>query len=101
MSQTETATRTYRATFIIDTREQSDDVEALTARLQEALSAVGCQVTDTENLGQIEFSRVTDRHRPSGIYLKFILEAAPEAPAAIQEKFRLDRTVDRIMIQSL
>lgn len=101
MSQTETK-RKYRATFILDTRNFQEPVENLIANIKANLTDnVGCGITATKELGQREFARVTDRHFPSAQYVQFEVEAGAKAPAAMQERFRLDRTVNRIVIQSI
>ncbi len=76
-------------------------MEKLFARIRESLESVGCEITSFKDLGQQTFIRVTDRHHPADIYLEYEFGATPEAPDAIQEKFRLDRTVNRILVQSI
>ncbi len=100
MSQTATNKR-YRATFILDTRNYTESVETLVDSIKENISGLGASVTKVENLGAKEFARVTDRHMPTGVYVQYELEAAPEVPNQFQERFRLDKQVNRIIVQSL
>ncbi|WP_309386373.1 30S ribosomal protein S6 [Cerasicoccus frondis] len=100
MSQTAT-TKRYRANFILDTRNYTESVETLIESIKENITALGANVTSVKNNGSQDFIRVTDRRMPSGVYLVIELEAGPEAPAALQERFRLDKTVNRILVQSI
>lgn len=100
MSQTATIKR-YRANFILDTRNYSESIENLINSIKENIESLGAKVTKVENLGTKEFIRVTDRRMPSGVYAQFTMDASPEVPNQLQEKFRLDKTVDRILVQSL
>ncbi|MGE9295494.1 MAG: 30S ribosomal protein S6, partial [Puniceicoccales bacterium] len=99
MSQTAT-TKRYRATFILDTRNYTEAIETLIDSIKEQIASTGANVTDVDNLGTKEFIRVTDRKFPAGIYVQYTLEAESSVPAQIHERFRLDRTVNRIVVQS-
>ena len=48
---------------------------------------------------QKEFSRVVDRKFPSGLYVQFHFEGPVTAPTAFREKLRLDRTINRLLVQ--
>ncbi|MEO0793929.1 MAG: 30S ribosomal protein S6 [Verrucomicrobiota bacterium] len=100
MSQTAT-TKRYRANFILDTRNYTESVDTLIESIKENITAVGANVTEVKNLGTKEFIRVTDRNFPSGQYVQFIFESDPSVPNLFQERFRLDKTVNRIMTQEL
>lgn len=100
MSQTATNKR-YRATFILDTRNHTEAVDALVDSIKENINGLGASVTKAENLGTKEFARVTDRNMPSGIYVQYEFEAPTNVPGQFQERFRLDRTVDRVVIQEI
>ncbi len=99
MSQTATQ-RPYRATFILDLRNYQEPVETLIEKIKETVTTVEGTVDSVENLGQKDFIRVTDRNRPNGIYVQVDFSGPGSAPAALKEKFRLDKTIDRILIQA-
>ncbi|WP_309397618.1 30S ribosomal protein S6 [Cerasicoccus maritimus] len=99
MSQT--ATKRYRANFILDTRNYTESIETLIESISEAITSLGATVTKVDNKGSQDFIRVTDRRMPSGVYVNYEIEAGPEIPAQMQEKFRLDKTVNRILVQSI
>ncbi|MGF1448664.1 MAG: 30S ribosomal protein S6 [Opitutales bacterium] len=91
----------YRANFILDTRNHQDSVESLIARLSDVIAGLGGEVKKVDDLGQKDFLRVTNRHFPAGIYVQYTFEGPATAPSALQEKLRLDRTVNRVMVQRM
>ena len=99
MSQTITK-RNYRATFILDTRGYKDPVETIIEKIKTVIGESEGEVVREENLGQCEFVRVTDRKFPAGIYVEFDFNAPGTAPDLIKDKFKLDKTINRVLIQS-
>ena len=97
---TATIRREYLASLILDLRGSTDAPETVTDKLKEVLKTIDCKVTEVENLGQKEFSRVVDRKFPSGLYVQLRFEGPVTAPAQFREKLRLDRTVNRLLVQS-
>jgi small subunit ribosomal protein S6 len=94
------ANRTYTATFLLDTRGYTEPVDTLVARLRDAIIAVQGEVTKVENHGQRDFARPPTRSYPNGIYVTFTFTGPVSAPAALREKMRLDRNVNRVVVQS-
>jgi small subunit ribosomal protein S6 len=93
--------RSYRATLVLDLRGATESPDALIEKLKDTFKAVDAAVSEVRNLGQREFARVVDRRLPSGLYVQFDFKAPVTAPVAFREKLRLDRTVNRILIQSV
>lgn len=91
----------YKATFILDTRNYDQPVTTLIDKLKTVIESVSGVIKNVENLGQKEFARVTEKRFPAGVYVKFDFEALPTAPAAIKEKLKLDRNVNRVMVEAL
>ncbi|MFM8904884.1 MAG: 30S ribosomal protein S6 [Verrucomicrobiota bacterium] len=98
---TATLRRSYRASLILDLRGSAEAPEAAIERIKDVLKSAECKVTEVENLGQKEFSRVVDRKFPSGLYVQFHFDGPVGAPVAFREKLRLDRSVNRILVQSV
>ncbi len=99
MSQT-TSIRPYRAIFILDTRDLQESVESLFQKVKEAIVSLEGKFIDSENLGFRDFSRAADKKFPSGHYFQIDFDSVPSLPAAIKERFRLDRSVNRIFIEN-
>ena len=98
---TATIRRAYRVSLILDLRGSAEAPEAAIDRLKDVLKSIDCKVTEVENLGQREFSRAVDRKFLSGLSVQIHFEGPVTSPAAFAEKLRLDRTVDRILVQSV
>lgn len=96
---TVTNQRSYLATFIIDTRGVEAPVEELIEGVRETITATGCEVQEVRNLGDAAFVRKSRKGPANGIYVQYTFTGPPEAPTTVRDKFRLDRKVDRIMIQ--
>ncbi len=92
---------TYKATFILDTRKYTESVDSLIDKLKGVVEAVHGVVKDVKNHGTKDFLRAVDRKFPAGIYLELDFEGPATAPAALNEKLKLDRTVNRIFIESV
>ena len=93
--------RNYRATLVLDLRGVTESPDTMIEKLKETFKAVDAAVTEVKNLGQREFARTTDRRLPSGLYVQFTFKGPVSAPVAFREKLRLDRSVNRILIQSI
>lgn len=92
---------TYRATVILDLRGYSEPAETVIAKLTDTLKAVEATVSEVKNLGQKDFVRVTDRKNPTGVYVQIAFSAPATAPVAFRDKLRLDKTIKRILIQTV
>ena len=90
----------YKATFILDTRGYNEPVETLIEKLKGIIESAQCKIEKTENLGQRTFARTTDRSFPAGIYVEFSFEGPASANEQIKEKLRLDKTVNRVLVQA-
>ena len=101
MTTATTRRRHYTVSFILDLRGSAEAPDAAIDRLKEILKSIDCKVSEVENLGQREFSRAVDRKFLSGLYVQIKFEGPVTAPVAFAEKLRLDRTVDRILVQSV
>jgi ribosomal protein S6 len=95
-----TDTRAYKATFLLDTRGYTSPVDTLVAKLRDLIISVQGEITQVENSGQRDFARPPDKSYPAGIFVSFSFTAPKTAPATLREKVRLDRTVNRIIVQS-
>jgi len=90
----------YKATFILDTRGYNEPVETLIGKLKGIIESAQCKIEKVENLGQRTFARSTDRAFPAGIYVEFSYEGPTSANAQIKEKLRLDKAVNRVLVQA-
>lgn len=98
MSQTKQ--RDYKATIILDTRGYEEPVETLVEHVKTTLTDLGASVTSSEQLGRMEFIRVTDPDHTGDHYLQVTFSAEPDVPESIHERVRLDRTIKRVLIEA-
>ena len=92
---------TYRASVILDLRGYTEPTETAIAKLTDTVKAVSGTVSEVKNLGQKDFIRVTDRKNPNGTYVQIDFTGPSTAPVAFREKLRLEKTVKRILVQSV
>jgi ribosomal protein S6 len=92
--------RKYAASFIVDMRCCTESVDDVIKKLSAIVTDFGGQVLGMENIGQKNFERVADKKFRSGIYLRMALEGEPTIVEWIRSKLRLDKTINRILIEA-
>ncbi|MDR2779332.1 MAG: 30S ribosomal protein S6 [Puniceicoccales bacterium] len=92
--------RKYTASFILDMRGCPDTVDAVMKRLSGIITDLGGKIEAAENLGQKNFERVVNKNFPSGMYVQFLFEGVPSIAEGIRAKLRLDKTINRLLIES-
>jgi ribosomal protein S6 len=90
----------YRVTFILDTRGVAGTVDSFCEELATILKGFGCEISQMTNHGTRYFSRASQNSKQnSGVYVQYVLSAGPEVHAKVNEKFRLDNRVDRVIVE--
>jgi len=92
--------KTYKATFILDTRGLETPIEELIEMLKKTISDAEGEVGNVENLGRKDFIRITDKDHPGDIYLQIDFQGPPECPEAIHAGLKLDKSIKRIHIKT-
>jgi len=92
--------KNYTATFVIDGRQIKDTVDSAITSITEAIEASASSVNKLENLGNKEFARVKDKKFTAGIFVKMDISAPIDGPPKIKEHLRLNKAVNRILIQA-
>lgn len=98
MSET---SKNYRASFVLDMRGKTESVEEIIDQLKKELEAVNAEVTEVENIGAKDFARTPDRDFKSGIFVNIDFKSPASAPQALHERLRLNKTVDRVLVQAV
>ena len=93
--------KTYKATFILDTRGQERSVEHLIEDLTKEINALDGEVESVNNRGEKEFARVTDPKFVAGVYVEFVFSAPPLKPNALLDRVRLNTVVNRVLVQAV
>ena len=91
--------RLYTATLVLDTRGSDESADAMISKLSEIIVNLEGEVKKVENLGSRDLVRPQARNFSSAAYLKIDFESDREGPSKIKEQLRLDKTIDRIIIE--
>ena len=91
--------RNYTATLILDIRESEESADAMISKLSEIIVHLDGEVKKVENLGSREIARPKARNFSSAVYLKIDFESDRKVPSKIKEQLRLEKTIDRIIIE--
>lgn len=92
--------RTYQLTVILDTRGYEAPVESLEEKITTLLGELGGEVGKVENLGRMEFTRVTEQDHTGDTYLSVQASGPANMPDELQDRIRLDDQIKRIMVRS-
>ena len=98
---TEATTTKYKATVILDTRGREESLEQLIEEVKKEIASAGVEVLGELNIGRREFARQPDPAITAGNYVQFDLAGPPDTAARLQEHFRLNSVVYRIVVQRL
>ena len=98
-TETTSAGRAYRVTFILNMRETKRDAAAITTWLKGLLSELGAKVESVEDLGVRDFIRVTHKQNPNGHYLAMNFTATGDINQALQQKLKLEAEVKRAFVE--
>lgn len=92
-------TRNYSATIVIDPSGSEGSSNQMIPMLTELIGQAEGEVKKVEELGQYDFAYPTKKNFTKGTYLKFDITGTPETPYKIREKLRLEKKVDRVLIE--
>ena len=93
-------TRNYRATFVLDTRGVETPLEELAESYRTLIAGLtGGEVTLREDQENRLLARPARTGLDSAWILAFDFAGSPQVPAQLQEKVRLDRKVNRVMVE--
>jgi small subunit ribosomal protein S6 len=81
-------------------RGYSEPIDTVFDKLKGVVADFGGDIREFKNLGQQTFARATNRKYLSGEYVQITFEGDSGVPAAIREKLRLDKTINRVFIES-
>ena len=91
-------TRNYSATIVIDPSGSEGSSNEMIPKLSEVIVQSDGEVIKVEEL-KYEFAYPTQKNLTRGSYLQFEITGNPQTPAKIKEKLKLEKKVDRILIE--
>ena len=89
--------KTYEAVFILDSKKLEDNGETFAKSAGEQVEALGGKVHKAVSLGRKQFARPIGKHK-AGNYWDLIVDLAPESVIALEDRYRLNDTVLRLVI---
>ena len=91
----------YLVTAILDLRGREESAEQMAEVLKGEIEALNGEVGEIKQLGQQDFSRTPDRRFSSGHYVQIEFTAPALKPASLQERVRLNKAIDRVLVQKI
>jgi len=91
--------RNYLATIVYDARGADGSSDEMIPKLSEIIRQVDGEVTKVDNQGSRDFVYPQSKDVTSATYLQFEIESDPEMPIRLKEKLKLEKKVDRILIE--
>jgi len=83
---------------IFDTRNYENPVETLIEKISGHLNASGAEIEKVDNIGYLTFVTGPVKKHAGDIYVLFDYKGAPNTPAVLAEKVRLDKTVKGLQV---
>ena len=91
--------RNYLATIVYDARGADGSSDEMIPKLSEIIRQSDGEVTKVDNQGSKDFVYPQSKTLTSGIYLQFEIESDSELPVRLKEKLKLEKKVDRVLIE--
>jgi ribosomal protein S6 len=93
-------TRNYSATIVIDPSGSEGSSSEMIPKITEVISQSNGEVKKVQELGQHDFAYPAKKNLSRGTYIQFDISGEPSTPHTIKEKLRLEKKVDRVIIES-
>ncbi|MEC7800372.1 MAG: 30S ribosomal protein S6 [Verrucomicrobiota bacterium] len=89
----------YLATIVFDPKGSDGSTDEMIPKLSEIIVSVDGEVQKVENQGSHDFAYPQKGKAKSGVYLQFDLSGDSEMPTRLKEKLRLEKKVDRVVVE--
>jgi ribosomal protein S6 len=93
--------KNYRITVIFDARGQQESPDEMRDRVGNLMGSLGAELAASESLGTKPFARCRSKQFREGVYARYLLAAEPSFGEGLLSRMRLDRTVNRTLIERL
>jgi ribosomal protein S6 len=92
-------TRKYSATIVIDPSGSEGSSSEMIPKISEIIAQSDGEVSKVTELGQHDFAHPIKKTLTRGTYLQFDISGSSQTPDKIKEKLRLEKKVDRVLIE--
>jgi small subunit ribosomal protein S6 len=87
----------YEGLFILNTAGKEEGVQDAITKISNEITAVGGKIETVQKMERKPFARVADKRHASGFYANVIFDATPAVVAQLQNKFKLNEDVFRVL----
>jgi ribosomal protein S6 len=92
-------TRNYSATIVIDPSGSDGSSSEMIPKISEIIAQSEGEVSKVTELGQHDFAYPVKKNLIRGSFLQFDITGSSKTPDKIKEKLRLEKKVDRVLIE--
>lgn len=89
----------YLATIVFDPKGSDGSTDEMIPKLSEIIGSVEGEVQKVENKGSHDFAYPQRGKLTTGVYLQFEISGDTEMPTRLKEKLRLEKKVDRVLVE--
>tara|TARA_S200000501_G_scaffold236914_1_gene222094 strand:+ start:81 stop:371 length:291 start_codon:yes stop_codon:yes gene_type:complete len=93
--------KNYLATIVFDPRGSDGTSDEMIPKLSEVISDSDGEVIKVENQGNHDFAYPQKKGLSNATYLQFEITGLPSTPETIKKKLKLEKKVDRVLIECL
>ena len=87
----------YEGLFILNLAGREEGVKDALDKISNEITAVGGKIETVQKMERKQFARVADKRHASGFYANVIFDATPAVVAQLQNKFKLNEDVFRVL----
>jgi ribosomal protein S6 len=91
--------RNYLATIVYDAQGADGTSDEMIPKLSEMIREVEGEVDKVENQGAHDFAYPQSNKIKVGTFLQFEISGDPDMPVRLKDKLRLEKKVDRVLIE--
>ena len=89
----------YLATIVFDPKGSSGSTDEVIPKLSKIIVSADGEVQKVESQGTHDFAYPQKGKASGGVYLQFQLSGDPEMPSRLKAKLRLEKKVDRVLVE--
>tara|TARA_B100000941_G_C28455970_1_gene527911 strand:+ start:243 stop:530 length:288 start_codon:yes stop_codon:yes gene_type:complete len=89
----------YLATIVFDPKGSDGSTDEMIPKISEIIVNVEGEVQKVESQGTHDFAYPQKGKAKRGVYLQFELSGDSEMPSRLKEKLRLEKKVDRVIVE--
>lgn len=87
----------YEGLFVLNTTGKEEGIKEIIDHISADITAAGGKIETVQKMDKRPFSRVADKKFTSGFYVNVIFEAPSNAIVQLNQKFKLNDDVFRVM----